>query len=232
MPRAFAALSCLTQLDSLQLHSIANHSVRGKHLTAALSSLTRLTRLSLRFEDQPWSPYDDPDAVEDDSTRIVLPWTHAVCGLTNLQQLCVTAAAADDWYRAAMFRGVLPAALSQLTALRHFTVLGMDAGPSDLGIPRPLEALPALEVAVLRLKQRSDTDPSLGNQQHIVLSRLVSLSLALQVWTGDGGCWSTRLPIGQCSSPDRAHARRHVAGARQRTAQLGGRPPEAAASGC
>ena len=47
-PARLAGISCLTQLDRLQLDGIG-HNADGKHLGAALRLLTGLTRLSLRF---------------------------------------------------------------------------------------------------------------------------------------------------------------------------------------
>ncbi len=180
IPAELAYISSLTQLENLQLHGISSHA-DGGHFSAALPPLTRLTRLCLRFNYDA-VPDDAEDSSDEDDRRIVFPWADAVCGLTNLQQLCVTA----DTARAAqgcsgMFKGALPAALSGLTAMRHFTVLGMDVWEDhDDSDQLLLAALPALETAALQLHTLSDTYPGLGDQQPVVLSRVISLCLAMR----------------------------------------------------
>ncbi len=196
VPAKLASISCLVQLDSLQLDGVGNHA-EGKHLSAGLRPLTRLTRLSLRFvlDDAPDNA--DEDSGDEEGSRTVLPWAAAVCRLTNLQELRVTADLDPDGDWGAMFRGALPAALSRLTALRHFTVLGMDTQQvhgenSDEPL---LPALPALETAALQVHTFSNEYPGLGRMQHVVLSRIVSLSLALHDAESDGlddGMW---LPV-------------------------------------
>jgi len=161
----------LTQLSSLQLRGVAL-TVEGEQLVAALSPLTGLTRLNLRF--------DCKDDLED--VLPAFPWGDAVCGLTRLLELRVTtASASEDTEKCAnMFKGAFPAALSRLAALRHLEVLGMndqDAGSNEL----QLSGLPTLETAALRLHTLSYRCPGLLLRQQVVLSRLVSLSLALRV---------------------------------------------------
>jgi len=166
-----AYVGILTQLSSLQLRGVAL-AVEGEQLVAALSPLTGLTRLNLRF--------DSKDDLED--VLPAFPWGDAVCGLTRLLELRVTtASASEDTEKCAnMFKGAFPAALSRLAALRHLEVLGMndqDAGSNEL----QLSGLPTLETAALRLHTLSYRCPGLLLRQQVVLSRLVSLSLALRV---------------------------------------------------
>ena len=174
-----AGLACvgsLTQLDSLQLHSVALV-FDGELLVAALSLLTGLTRLDLGFAAFDWDY--DPEALR------AFPWEDAVCGLTQLQRLRVTTASERDKENCAdMFRGALPAALSRLTALRRCEVLGMDdQGVRDDSNQLQLSALPALETAALRLHTLAGVYPGLSSGLEVVLSRLISLSLALRVDT-------------------------------------------------
>ena len=154
MPAELVAIARLTQLESLQLRGIANHA-DGEHFSRALPPLTRLTRLCLRFDHDAALDDDDnnaEDASDEEDSRTVFPWADVVCGLTNLQQLCVTADTA--WSAqgcSGMFRGALPAGLSALTALRHFTVLGMDEWEEhDDSNQLLLAGLPVLETAALR----------------------------------------------------------------------------------
>ena len=165
-----ACVSSLTQLSSLLLHGVAL-AVEGEQLVAALSPLTGLTRLNLRFARE---KHNGPEDFE------TFPWEDAVCGLTQLQELRVTTDSGDNERCDGLFKGALPAALSRLSALRRFEVLGMDdtdAGGDGL----QLSELPALESAALRLHTLSRGYPGLGARQLVILSRLVSLSLALRV---------------------------------------------------
>jgi len=169
VPGKLACLSCLTQLDSLQIIGVASDSAAG-HLTAALAPLTRLARLTLTFD-------DDYESTEGHDP--VFPWQDAVSGLTNLQELCVMSEV--DWGCVDMFKGALPAGLSQLTALRRLTVLGMDElDAHDESDQLQLAALPALETVALRLRSVSGIYPGFPDQQQVIMSRLVSLSLALR----------------------------------------------------
>ena len=195
MPAELAALRSLTQLENLQLHGIPIHA-DGRHFSAALPPLTRLTRLCLRF-DRSVAPHNDEDSSDEDDTRMVFPWADAVCGLTNLQRLCVTADTAWPGEGCTgTFCGALPAGLSALTALRHFTVLGMHEWEEDDDSDQlPLAALPALETAALQLHTLSGKYPGLGRQQQVVLSRLVSLSLAQRLCVEAGPVYDrTQLP--------------------------------------
>jgi len=177
MPAKLAYISSLTRLENLQLHGIPSRA-DGRHFTAALPPLTGLTRLCLRF-DYDAAPDNDEDTSDEDDIRMVFPWADAVCGLTSLQQLCVTADTAWPGEGCAgTFCGALPAGLSALTALRHFTVLGMHEWEQvDDRDQLLLAALPALETAALQLHTLSGKYPGLGCQQKVVLSRVVSLSL-------------------------------------------------------
>ncbi len=196
LPRA---LSSLTQLNSLQLHGVTqwpSYHAGGEQLRAVLLPLSQLTRLGLRLEPAHEPAYDenaesDNDDVEYDAHWNYMdmlpyfPWQRTVCELTKLQELDVSIAAAMKKGRHVMFKGALPSALSQLTALRRLSVLGMELWhyAHDLGDESSqlqLEALPALETVALRLHTFYDSYPGLCNQQPIVLSRLVSLSLTLQ----------------------------------------------------
>ena len=201
------ALSSLTQLDSLRLYGVAIWScirTEDEQLRALLLPLTQLTRLELRFE-----PERDEEQDSDDDDYISerdkywdnmhhspeFPWQRAVCGLSKLQDLHVSLDAdTEDWPRA-MFKGDLDPALSQLTALRRLSVLGMelwdvgdnhddddddDDHDSAESNQLQLAALPALETVALRLHTFRDKYPGLGSRQQVVLSRLVSLSLALR----------------------------------------------------
>ncbi len=193
VPAKLARLGRLTQLDSLQLDGIG-HRAKGEYLSAALRPLTGLTRLSLRFVLD--DPFGDADWTNEDS-RSIIPWAAAVCRLTNLQHLRITADFDQDLNCGGIFRGALPAALSRLTALRDWTVLGMDTRLLHNDTDQPLlPALPALERAALQLHTRSDVYPGLGHQlQQVVLSRVVSLSLALRHNAESCGLYdSTQLP--------------------------------------
>ncbi len=181
-----AKLGDLTQLDSLQLRGIA---IAGsKRLSAALSPMTRLSRLLLRFDDDHWMA----------AQNCTFPWQSAVCGLTNLQELRVTSASESDYSCLTMFQGALPAAVSQLSALRHLEVLGMTEPDEQEDSDRLLlSALPALETASLRLHTLAGQYPGL-HQQRVVLNRLVSLSLALRwdIEDDEGEPYQdTRLPV-------------------------------------
>ena len=190
VPAKLVSLSCLTQLDSLRLGGIG-HRAEGEHLSAALRPLTRLTRLSLRFV-----VFDDTsDDVDWDNEerRCAIPWASAVCRLTALQQLCITTDFDPDLNWCGIIRGDLPAALSRLTALRGFIVLGMDTHQLYRGSEQPL--LPALETAALQLHTHLDAFPGLGRQQQTALSRVVSLSLALRYNVCTGLYDSTQLPV-------------------------------------
>jgi len=193
VPLKLSSLSRLTQLENLQLNSIANE-VEGGHLAAALRSLAQLTQLGvhLLYEDS------DPFHWAEDDNRMIFPWTAAVCRLTNLHQLSVTADARPELkFESTIFRGLLPAALAKLTALRDITVLGMDTCEvQDDSSQQALQltALPALEFAALQLHTRSDLFPGLGRQKQVIFSRLVSLSLGLRVGAEAGTYGSTYLP--------------------------------------
>ncbi len=185
VPARFAKLGRLTQLESLQLRCVALDADR-EQLSTALSPLTRLTRLGLQF---------DPD--KSLHTRVIpsFPWEAALCGLTNLQELDVCSkVSADHAYSFGMFMGALPAALSQLTALRRLSVLGMkEWHNTDDSDELQLAALPALETAAFRLRTLRGHYPSLSNQLQHFSSRLVSLSLALRA-DADDFYEDTRLP--------------------------------------
>ena len=110
----------------------------------------------------------------------MFPWA-AVCRLTYLQQLRITADFDHDLNCGAIVRGTPPAALSRLTALQELTVLGMDTWQMRRDSDEPLlPALPALGVAALQLHTLSDEYPGLGRRHQVVLSRIVSLSLVLR----------------------------------------------------
>jgi len=171
VPIKFAELGRLTQLDSLQLSGVAID-VKSRHLAAALQPLTRLKQLGLRFD------YDHWDRAEG---HTAFPWEEAVCGLTNLQELRICSESADDYCAFTMFKGSLPAAITLLTALRHFEVNGMAEWDARDGSDQlQLAALPALERATLRMYTLCGQYPGLCSQE-VVLSRLVSLSLGLRV---------------------------------------------------
>lgn len=197
MPDKLPKIRCLTRLESLQVDGIG-HRTERESLSGALRALTRLTRLSLRFvyDEPPYDAEEDSDE-EDEDSRIVVPWTAAVCRLARLQQLYITAEADPDWDCGGIVRGALPAALSKLTALRDFAVLGMDTHRLYRGSEQPLlPTLPALETALLQLHTRSDAYPGLGRQQQVVLSRVVSLSLGLRFNAVSSALYdSTQLPV-------------------------------------
>ena len=189
VPVMFPELGRLTQLRSLQLSCVALDA-NSDLITAALSPLTRLTRLGLEFGDDGSLEYNDSMALP------AFPWADAVCGLTNLQELRVILGVDDsdsddddDSSLCGMFRGCLPAALSQLRGLRHLEVLGMAAwGAGDEHNTPQLTAFPVLETVTLRLQQGETGQlPTLRPGQRIELSRLVSLSLALRVDADDDG---------------------------------------------
>ena len=194
VPASLPRMRCLTQLDSLQLGGIGSNT-EGDHISVALRPLTRLTRLSLHFIYDDTS--DDPEEEEDDEDgRTVFPWA-AVCKLTSLQQLCITAAIDPDLDCGGILRGALPPAVSKLTALRSCIVLGMDTCEVHNGREEPvLPALPALENLALQLHTWSYVFPGLGRQQQAVLSRIVSLRLELRFNAESGGLYdSTVLPV-------------------------------------
>ena len=183
-----ASLGEITQLDSLQLCGVAI--AASERLSAALSPLTRLTRLLLRFDSDLW------DVAHDHA----FPWQEAVCGLTNLRELRVSSQSLpseeDDYSCYNMFEGMLPAAMSRLSALRHLEVLGMTEPDEQEDSERlHLAALPALETASLRLHTVAAYYPGL-HQREVVVSRLVSLSLTLR-WDieNDEPYQDTRLPV-------------------------------------
>jgi len=172
VPAKFASLGRLTQLDSLRLQDIAID-VKADHLIAALSPLTRLTQLCLRFDCDYW------DTIEG---HAAFPWEEAVCVLTGLQELHFSTIIDEPHSRVHMFKGALPAAISRLTALRRLVVLGMDEWDArDDSDQLLLPALPALETAALRVHTLCGQVPTLCSQQPVIVSRLVSLSLALRV---------------------------------------------------
>ncbi len=177
VPAKFGNLGRLTQLESLQLSCVAIDADR-EQLTTALSPLTRLTRLFLLFEPEKYSHAQGMPS---------FPWEAAVCGLTNLQELDVSSkASADHANSSDLFKGALPAALSQLTALRRLTILGMkESYSTDNSDELQLAALPALETVSFRLRTLRSHYPSLNNQLQYTSSRLVSLSLALRVDSDD-----------------------------------------------
>jgi len=189
---AVAALSSLTQLDSLQICGI-DLKLEDERLGAALRPLTRLTQLalSLNYDRQRMARmYDYPDETE---CFDPFPWEAAICGLTKLQELRVCSETDSKYRFSRGFAGALPAALSQLASLRHLEVLGMDEEDErDDDDQLLLAALPALEAAALRLRTVSGEYPGLGRQQQVVLSRVVSLRLALR--DGDGNGQETYLP--------------------------------------
>ena len=179
VPAKLAALSSLTQLDTLQLDGLMVHG-DSEHYTAALSPLTCLTRLELRMvpeRDDPEEEFSDEDETPWQHLEFMLafPWRSAVCGLTRLEELHV------GFDSEAMCRGALPAALSQLAALRRLSVLGMKLGDAEQdGDQLLMAALPALETVALRLHTFRNHYPGLCHQQRAVFSRLVSLRLALR----------------------------------------------------
>jgi len=187
VPANFAALGSLTQLDSLQLRAV-DWDTRNEHLCAALSPLTRLTRLDLYYTTahlQSAVEHDDDEYQysQDSGDLEAFPWETAVCGLTNLQELHVSSDRKSHGSITGMVFGALPAALSQLTALRRLAVLGMSEWEvRDYPAHQQLQlaALPALETAALRLHTSTGEYPGLGLHRQVALSRLVSLSLALR----------------------------------------------------
>ena len=194
VPDRIAALSCLTQLDSLQLRGLALD-MRYEHLITAVSPLFQLKQLGLRFIRYPHTEMSedesDEDGWDDAEDFILFPWKKVVCGLIRLQDLRVCSDS-DNHYRDMLF-GALPSALSRLTALQHFEVLGM--GEGGVRSQLALAAMPALQTAALRLHTTSGQFPGLCPRQHVVLSRLVSLSLALRVYDGHDGVHDiTELP--------------------------------------
>jgi len=176
VPGRFPALGRLTQLRSLQLSCVAL-AVPSESWVAALAPPTRLTRLGLQFGDDGSMSYEEGEPVP------AFPWEDAVCGLVNLRELRVVSDLNDSPCCTGMFRGCLPAALSQLTALRQFEVLGAAEWGAGGAAGLQLAALPVLERAALRLQQPSETGqlPTLRRGQRVELCRLVSLSLALRV---------------------------------------------------
>ena len=171
---AFGALGGLTQLDSLQLHNV--HILVGDRcLKAALSPLTQLTRLYLQF------------GLEGRYVRGRIPapwWQTQVSKLINLRELTVASASEHNENALDMMLGALAEGLSQLRALRHLHVLGVNSAVWDVHYESnrlQLAALPALETVALRLHTVTNIYPGLGQQRRVVLSRLVSLSLALRV---------------------------------------------------
>ena len=179
VPRRLGELGCLTQLRALQLINVAVD-VDGQHFVAGLSPLTRLTRLRVRFADNHVLS-DVVPYVRDGVIPRAFPWGDAIGGLVHLQDLRMIAST-DNRSCRDMFTGSLPAALSRLTALRRIKVLGMSEWESrDDFSHLQLAALPALEMAALRLRQReSGHFESLRRGQAAELSRLVSLSLTLR----------------------------------------------------
>ena len=153
--------------------------VRRELMVAALSPLTRLTRLVLAFD------RDRGDMAEGVTA---FPWDAAICGLTNLQELSMDSLIERNLSCNDMYAGALPARLRQLTALRCLTVLGMkEHHPRNDSSQLRLAALPALESVALRLSTLSGQIPGLCQQQHVTVSRLVSLNLALRIdfYNGD-----------------------------------------------
>ena len=207
VPAKLASISCLTQLDSLQLGGIGNRT-QGKHVSAALRPLTRLTRLDLRFvyHEEPGNADSDADEDADgeQDSRTTFPWASAVSRLINLQELRFIADIDPSGVWGASVKGALPAALSSLTALRQLTVVGLDTYEVHNNRDQPLlPALPALETAALELHTLTDAFPGLGHRpidgpdfgQQVVLSRVVSLRLTLRCNAEAGQLYeSTLLP--------------------------------------
>ncbi len=186
VPAGFAKLGRLTQLESLEIKYFAID-VRPHLLVAALAPLTRITRLVLGFD-------EDHSGMADSLTAF--PWDAAICGLTNLQEISMDSVTEHTYHCNNMFSGALPARLSQLTALRHLTVLGMKEwdARNDSSQLR-LAALPALESVALRLHTLSGQIPGLCREKHVTISRLVSLKLALRINVHEGDSYAdTRLP--------------------------------------
>jgi len=191
----------------LQLNGIGNR-VQGKHVSAAVRPLTRLTRLGLRFvyNEEPDDAASDADEDGDDEqdSRTTFPWASALCRLVKLQELRFTADKDPTGVWGASVKGALPAALSSLTALRNLTVVGLDTYKVHNNRDQPLlPALPALETAELELHTLSNVFPGLGlwtidgpdPGQQVVLSRIVSLRLALRYNAEAGQLYdSTLLP--------------------------------------
>ena len=168
MPAGFAELGRLTQMDSLQLHYIAVDAPR-EQLSAALTPLTGLTRLHLGFDDDPFLLAED---------MLAFSWEATACGLTGLQELHVTSRASRSYK---MLKGVLSGALLKLANLRRLEVLGMQEGDdTDRNDELQLAALSALETVSLQLHTQRGHYPGLGPVQQVLLSRIVSLSLALR----------------------------------------------------
>ena len=146
--------------------------MESEQLCAALSPLTQLTRLDLHF-----------DTDHRDVMRFLpaFPWGQ-VAQLTNLQVLSVASGAGYSYSCWEMFKGALPAALTQLTALRELRVWGMKEWEErDNSNQLQLAALPALELAVLEVHTLCGEFSTLCQQQTVVLSRLECLQLALRV---------------------------------------------------
>ncbi len=181
VPARLSSLGQLTQLRALQLTDVAVD-VEEQHYIAGLSPLTRLTRLGVRFADNHVRS-DAIPYVRDRVMQLPFPWGETVGGLIHLQELRMTTGT-DNHSCRDMFEGKLPAALSQLTALRHLEVLGMSEAWTSRGVFSHLQlaALPALETAALRLRQcETGQFESLRQGQPAELSRLVSLSLSLRI---------------------------------------------------
>ena len=131
-----AAIGTLTQLLDLQLEHVAMDTAAAE-LSAALSPLTRLTRLSVEF--------GGPGHNFEGATMDCVP--DAVCGLTNLRSLRF------GGLEFGFGRG-MPPALTRLQRLEDLELRGWaqrdDAADSDA---QPhLGQFPALRMAVLRLR--------------------------------------------------------------------------------
>ena len=133
-----AALGALSQLQDLQLDHVASN-VTVSQLGAALSPLTRLSRLSVEFGGLP----NDFEG----SAMDCLP--DAVCALTGLRSLRF------GGLEFGFGNGVTPS-LTQLRRLEHLELRGwvqrdLAAAAEDIGQPT-LSDFPAMQSAVLRLR--------------------------------------------------------------------------------
>ena len=170
VPPRLGELSSLTQLDRLQLLRVAVD-MEAELLSAALSPLTQLTLLRLRFDTGHWDPAGQ---------RTAFPWED-LSVLTNLRVLHITSALEYSGRSEDMFQGSLPAALSQLKHLSYLEVRGMkELAALDDSNQLQLAALPNLTLADLELQTEAGKYPTLTDER-VMLSRIVSLRLDRRV---------------------------------------------------